>query len=144
MLERFVDGEYARKCGLHWSNIENGFRNGIGRIYDFAYQNEESYKWLERLPEIVSCEKVYLLLEDDKGQRSKYWVAECNPAVVHLVINDTYLSEDYYITDKKFNWLITENHHEIVHMIGTGLDVEIIRKVVERINQKVFKEEWNA
>lgn len=132
VLERFLDGQYARDYGLHWSNIQNGFQKGIGRIYDFAYQNENFYKWLQKLPEIVKCDSVYLLLEDDERD-TKYWIAECNPAVVYLVICDTYLSADYYITDKKFNWLITENHHEIVHIIGEGLDVGAIEKVCAEI-----------
>lgn len=138
VLEHFVDGQYARACGLHWSNIENGFQRDIGRIYDFAYEGENSWQWLERLPEIVKCEKVYLFLEDDERQRSKYWIAVCSPAVVHLVINDTYLSGDYYITDKKFNWLITENHHEIVHMIGRGLDVKVIEDVCRHTGMRIL------
>ncbi len=129
VLEHFVDGQYARGCGLHWANIENGFRKDIERIYDFAHHKEDAWKWLKRLPEIVPCEKVYLFLEDDGWQRPKYWIAECRPNIVHLVMNDTYLSADYYITDKKFNWLITENHHEIVHIIGIGLDVEVIKDI---------------
>ena len=79
---------------------------------------------------LLRClQKVYLFLEDDGWQRPKYWIAECRPNIVHLVMNDTYLSADYYITDKKFNWLITENHHEIVHIIGIGLDVEVIKDI---------------
>ena len=130
VLNRFVDGKYALGHGLHWANIEDGFKKDIDRIYDFAYQHKDSYQWLEKLPDIVKCDKVYLLLEDGERQYSKYWIAECVPYVVHLVINDTYLSEDYYITDKKFNLLITENHHEIVHIIWKGLDREIIETVV--------------
>ena len=131
VLEHFVDEQYARKCGLHWSNIENGFQKNIDTIYTFAYKDNDSYKWMERLPEIIKCEKVYLLLEEDK-QRTKYWIVECGPAIIDLIVNDTYSVEDYYITDKKFNWLITENHHEVVQFIGKGLDLEIIKDVCEK------------
>ncbi|MBD5136965.1 MAG: hypothetical protein HDT39_13515 [Lachnospiraceae bacterium] len=130
VLQHFVDEQYAKDCGLHWSNIENGFRKDIDKIYSFAYQNEDSYKWLEKLPEIVKCDKVYILLEDDDHwQYSKYWIAECSPAVINLVINDTYSVGDYYITDKKFNWLITQNHHEMVYIIGKGLDLKTIENI---------------
>lgn len=128
VLQNFVDGQYAKDYGLHWSNIENGFRKDVDKIYDFTYQNEDSYKWLEKLPEIVKCDKVYILLEDDE-RHAKYWIAECSPAVIDLVINDTYSVGDYYITDKKFNWLITENHHGIVDIIGKGLDLKIIENI---------------
>lgn len=128
VLEYFVDEQYARKCGLYWSNIENGFRKDIDKIYAFVYTNKDSYQWMERLPEIVKCEKVYLLLQENK-QYAKYWIAECNPAIIDLVVNDTYSVEDYYITDKKFNWLITENHSEVVQFIGKGLEFETIKNV---------------
>lgn len=72
--------------------------------------------------------RVYLFLEED-GQCAKYWIAECSPAIVHLIINEALEPIDYYITDKKFNWLITENHHDFVQFIGKGLDVEIIKAV---------------
>ena len=130
LLKTFVDERYARKCGLHWSNIEAGFREDIDKIYIFREGSEHHalYEWIERLPEIVKCEKVYLFLEDYQ-QAAKYWAAECNTSVVPLIINDALYPADYYITDKKFSWLITENHHDIVQFIGKGLDVDIIKDV---------------
>lgn len=130
VLERFVDERYARNRGLYWSNIENGFQKNMKRIYAFAegVENNASYEWIEKLPEIVKCEKVYLLLEDDEGD-AKYWITECSPAVVHLIINEALEPIDYYITDKKFRWLITENHHDFVQFIGEGLDADIIKAV---------------
>ena len=133
LLNVFVDGEYARTHGLYWSNIEGGFRKDMDIIYWFeeCSENHASYEWIERLPEIVKCEKVYLFLEEDK-QRAKYWIAECSPAIVHLIINeaiDYYIS--YYMTNKKFDWLITENHHDIVKFIGKGLDINAIKAVCE-------------
>ena len=129
VLEHFVDDQDAGKYGLHWSNINGGFQKNIDKIYCFQMGIEPncSYEWIEKLPEIVTCGKVYLFLED--ALLPKYWVAECSPAVVHLVINDTYGVEDYYITDKKFNWLITENHHDIIAFLGKGLDLETIKRI---------------
>ncbi|MBP3542661.1 MAG: hypothetical protein J6J86_00375 [Lachnospiraceae bacterium] len=69
---------------------------------------------------------VYLLLEEDS---QKYWIAECNQAVCCLIINEALGCIDYYITDKKFHWLITENHHDFVQFLGAGLDVNIIESV---------------
>ncbi len=138
VLEHFVDEQYARKAGLYWSNINGGFRQDIHRIYGFqeGMGNNLSYEWIEKLPEIVKCEKVYLLLEEDI---QKYWIAECNPAVVCLIINEALGHLDYYITDKKFNWLITENHHDFVQFLGEGLDVNIIEKVCMVTHEKKRK-----
>lgn len=130
LLKTFVEDGYARQHGLYWANIEAGFRKGIGKIYTFVEGNENnaSYEWIEKLPEIVKCDKVYLFLEEDK-QTAKYWIAECNPAVVYLIINHALYPADYYITNKKFDWLITENHHDVVQFIGKGLDVNVIKAV---------------
>lgn len=132
VLEHFVEEQYSRKYGLHWSNIENGFQKNIDKIYSFqvGVKNYLSYEWLKILPQIIKDEKIYLILED--AELPKYWAAECSPSVVELVINDTYSAEDYYITDKKFNWLITGNHHDVIQFIGKGLDLEIIKKAVMR------------
>ncbi len=130
VLKHFVKESYSIKNGLYWSNIENGFKEYINKIYVFqeGIKNNAGYEWLERLSEIVKCEKVYILIEED-NQNTKYWVAECKPSVVHLIINEAIEPTDYYITDKKFNWLITENHHDIVQFIGEGLDADIIKAV---------------
>lgn len=138
VLERFVDSSYAKTCGLHWSNIENGFRREIDRIIEFGCFPEGSWQWMKKLPEIVNCEKVYLFLEDDERQDIKYWIAECSPSVVWLLINDTYGAGDYYMTDKKFNWMITENHHEYVQIIGRGLERIAIEKICIQYHIPVF------
>lgn len=133
LLEKFVDGAYAKKHGLYWSNIENGFRKDMDQIYSFVEGSESraSYEWMESFAEIAGCETVYLFMEED-GQEAKYWVAECVPAVVPRIINDAICPTDYYITNKKFDWLITENHHDIVQFLGRGLDVSIIKKACEK------------
>lgn len=135
MLEHFVDEQYARECGPHWANINGGFQKNIDIIYWFQMGDApyRSYEWIEKLPEIVLCEKVYLLLEESR-QQPKYWIAECSPDIVHLIINDTYGVEDYYITDRKFNWLITENHHDVVKFLGRGLNPETIEELVKLPN----------
>ncbi len=85
VVKNFVDDRYARNYGLHWANTENGFQKNIDEIYAFqaGVKNKASCDWIERLPEIVKCEKVYLLLEEKK-QRAKYWIAECSPSIIHI------------------------------------------------------------
>ena len=54
-------------------------------------------------------------------------IYECNPSVVYRIIDVN--PTDYYITNKKIDWLITEDHHDIVQFIGKGLDTDIIKSV---------------
>lgn len=130
VLEAFVDEQYSRTNGIHWSNINNGFRKDIDIIYYFQIhpENNITYEWIEKLPEIINDDKVYLIMED--ALLSKYWLAECTPSVIDFIINDTYSVGDYYITDKKFNWLITENHHDFIKFLGKGLDLNKIKTAV--------------
>ena len=131
VLETFVDYDYARYNGLYWSNINNGFKKSIKDVFYFqeGAPGFPSYEWLEKFPQIVGSDKVYLLLEE--SYRYRYWIAECSPEVVPLIINDALeYFIDYYIVDKKFTWLVTENHHEIVQFIGDGLDGEKIKKIL--------------
>ena len=128
MLKHFVDEMYARKYGIHWANIDGGFKKDINKIYSFqmGVDNNKSYEWIEEFPKLVKDEKVYLFLEGDY----KYWVAECSSAIVQYIVYE--LADDYYITDKKFNWLITENHHEIITFIGNGIDMEVIKEACQK------------
>lgn len=128
VLDKFVDAQYARKNGLYWANIKGGFRKEIEVVYAFqeGVGNNVSYEWIERLSEIVGGENVYLLLEEN---RNKYWIAECSPTVVGKIINEAIGHKDYYITDKKYNWLISENHHDIVQFLGNGLELQLITTV---------------
>lgn len=129
VLDTFVDGKYARSYGLHWANVEGGFKEVPEYSFRLGCDGKLGYEWLKKIPEIIQSDKVYLLLEES-GMRAKYWIAECNPKVIECIINDTYLSDDYFIVDKKYKWMITENHHEIVQFIGAAFDGTIIDKIV--------------
>ena len=71
-LKSFVDARYAKNNGLHWSNTEGGFRKDINRIYTFAEgdDNHYSYEWIEKISDIVKCEKVYIFCLKRNKDRS--------------------------------------------------------------------------
>lgn len=73
---------------------------------------------------------VYLLL-DEEGVREKFWIAEGTPQrIAELLYEEVHCNCDYYIVDKKYNWLITCNHHEIIQFIGTGLEMKKIEDMI--------------
>ena len=129
VLDTFLDYQYAKYNGLYWSNVENGFKKSITRLFCFqeGAKGYPSYEWIMKLPQIIGSDTVYLLLEESSN---KYWIAECNPGVIHQIINEALYPLDFYITDKKYNWIITKNHHDIVQFLGQGLDEQEIRSVL--------------
>lgn len=129
VLDTFVDGQYARRNGLHWANVEGGFKEVTEYSFRLGTNGKLGYEWLEKISEIVLCDRVYLLLEEN-GMHAKYWIAECNLKVINCIINDTLTLGDYFIVDKKYKWLITENHHEVVQFIGSVFDGGNIDKIV--------------
>ena len=62
---------------------------------------------------------VWLLLEDwdSTKQRGNYWVFEGLYSAVIAVLSNMHLIE-YYIVDRKLNWMVLENHHDV--LIGIG------------------------
>lgn len=129
VLDTFVDGQYARRKGLHWANVDGGFKEVPEYAFRLGTDGKSGYEWLEKLPEIVGCDRVYMLLEES-GMQAKYWIAECNPKVIEGIINDALTRCDYFIVDKKFKWMITENHHEVVQFIGSVFDGTTIDKMI--------------
>lgn len=129
VLDIFVDYQYARCNGLHWANVENGFKKGIAREFCFTEGTDEylTYEWIKKLPRIAKCAKIYLILEESSN---KFWIAECRPEVVHQIINEALYPLDYYIVDKKFTWLITRNHHDVVQFIGNSFDKNNIKSIL--------------
>lgn len=113
----------------NWANVEGGFKEVTEYSFRLGTNGKLGYEWLEKISEIVLCDRVYLLLEEN-GMHAKYWIAECNLKVINCIINDTLTLGDYFIVDKKYKWLITENHHEVVQFIGSVFDGGNIDKIV--------------
>lgn len=68
---------------------------------------------------VASKENVWFVAED--WQRTKrhgnFWLYEGNIAAIVDILGSMY-SFEYYIISKKFEWLLCENHHNI--LIGVG------------------------
>lgn len=78
--------------------------------------------WVTKLPMILSDseELVYILFEDSKNYQPKYWVYEmCIPKLI-CIIGQVYGLDDFYVVSKKFEWLISECHEDIVSFVGNS------------------------
>lgn len=76
--------------------------------------------WVAKLPLILPKNEkfVYVLFEDAKNFQSKYWIFEmCVPELI-CIIGEVNGLDDFYIVSKKFEWLISECHEDIVSFVG--------------------------
>lgn len=98
------------EAALHWSNIENRFKPEFYHIVK-AGNGSEYCDFPKLIPE---NEQIYVLLEDNY---EKFWVYEMYVGELVTVLDNLYYC-DYYIVSKKFRWLISEDHHQGIHLVG--------------------------
>jgi hypothetical protein len=73
---------------------------------------------------IASLEKVlspmdryWFLVSDDSAKHTTFWVADATGSGIISVLKEMYQFE-YYIVDRKMNWLLCENHHGMLIEAG--------------------------
>lgn len=119
-----VEKTFVKNGGpLHWSNIDNRFNKELPIKTQYIGNNK---MWYQSLSKIIGDELHYVLLEDTKNYQPKYWVYEMCPKEIITVINESYMLDDFYIVSKKFQWLISECHEDIVYFVGDGIDINLI------------------
>ncbi len=112
---------------IHWSNMGNGFNpKWMCRTKNIS----EDRMWVTKLPSIIPKSErfVYVLFEDCKNFEPKYWVYEmCIPELI-CIIGEVYGLNDFYIVSKKFDWLISECHEDVVSFVGNSLNLSCFEK----------------
>jgi len=58
--------------------------------------------------------KYWFIASEENG---KYWLYESGIETIKTIIGEMYGFE-YYIVDKKYNWILCENHHDILIALG--------------------------
>jgi hypothetical protein len=111
VFDRFAD-TYETNVTWLWSHLKN---------QGAAIQTENGLKYLGSL--VKPETQVWLLFEDwdEKKKQGNYWVFEGTYGAAVGVLNNMHCIE-YYIADRKLNWMIMENHHDF--LIGTGEPAE--------------------
>lgn len=107
---------------IHWSNMGHGFRP---ELVCRTQNVSEDKMWVTKLPKIIpeSEKLVYVLFEGAKTFQPKYWVYEMGIPELICIIGEVYCLDDFYIVSKKFNWLISECHEEVVSFVGSPLNL---------------------
>lgn len=107
---------------IHWSNMGHGFNP---KLVCKTRNISEDRMWVVKLSKIIpeSERFVYVLFEDSKNFEPKYWVYEmCIPELI-CMIGEAHGLDDFYIVSKKFDWLISECHEDIVSFVGNSLNL---------------------
>ncbi len=106
---------------IHWANMGRWNPQWICRTWDIS----DDRMWVRKLPDILpEGEKlVYALFEDCKNFEPKYWVYEMGLAELICVVGAVNGLDDFYLVSKKFRWLISECHEDVVSFLGEDLDL---------------------
>ena len=113
----------SKHCdGIHWVNLGR-YRPELKCTY--VVLNDWS-AWMKELPDIIplSDTSVYVLFEE-AGSR-KYWLYEAYLHELILVLNESYLWGDFYIVSKKYDWLISLDHHDCISYVGENLIMDTV------------------
>lgn len=109
---------------IHWSNMGN-YNPALPVWYKDCRDNR---LWFENLDKIIPHPEgaVYVLFEE-RRQRKKYWVFEMYLDELKVILGEAGYY-DYYIVSKKYDWLISEDHHAIVSFVGDGFDLSWMKE----------------
>ena len=115
----FVDKSKRWDNDIHWANT-GSYRPNLKCV---NAELKDWSSWMSNLPEIIPFpdDSVYLLLEDTKNYEPKYWLYEVFLSELVLVLGESELLDDFYIVSKKYDWLISLNHHDIISYVGENL-----------------------
>ena len=122
ITDHFVDKTSDWKNDIHWANM--GYYKPELRIqyYNLDKENISRDDFRRKLLFIVPTVKypVWFLVEGTKNYTHKYWVYEGYVPEISMILNETSFN-DFYIVSKKYEWLISINHHNILSLVGENL-----------------------
>ncbi len=108
-------------------------------VWWWDYFNEPIYHFYPKdvfnvLPNIIDNEEtVWFVIEDEAKEQEHFWLYEGKINAIISVLKELSCVE-YYIVSKNLEWIICENHHDI--LIGSGNliteKMKLVNKYVER------------
>jgi hypothetical protein len=116
-------GQWRRVLKRVFSRFANTADTDVSWLWEhlkgdrFSLQTDDGPNVISRLFE--SDTSVWILFEDEWGTKKigNYWVFEGNLGAAVAVLNNLYFIE-YYIVDRRLNWMILENHHGMLVAAG--------------------------
>ena len=147
MFRKNIEGvisEFDLTCSfksINITQIENIDRRFMLSFVEGRRQGERFYGWIwEYLKDEISWgkhspdykknseiirytagntdEDLYIIFTQTYREREKFWYYEGNTDAMITVIEETAGIDEFYIFDKKFTWLIGQNHHDVIFAAG--------------------------
>ena len=120
----FVDKSEHWNENIHWASMGNYNK----KLNCVSVAMKDWSAWMAKLPNIIPSPKnpLYVLFEDRKSNEPKYWLYEAVLSVLTVAMNESYLLCDFYIVSKKYDWLISICHEEIISYVGDCLNLNHI------------------
>ena len=115
----FVDKSKHWNADIHWANMGNY----NPKLKCVSVPLEKWDDWIAELPSIIPSpnDAVYVLFESNKDYQPKYWLYEAFIDELTSILCGINGPDDFYIVSKKFNWLISINHHDVITYVGDEL-----------------------
>jgi hypothetical protein len=122
--------EIEHKIINHFTKTKDGFtwmwENKILKEFDFYAEQITDFDILIKiLSEIINPnEVVWVFIEDTLNYETKYWGYEGKINYIIKLFKEIHL-DDFYIISKKLEWVIGQNHHDVLFGFGG------IKKILE-------------
>jgi len=84
-----------------------------------SFPQDDAWRHLNNI--IDKNEKVWFVAGAPKGDRAKLWLFEGTVEFIQQIIGQFHHFE-YYLVSKKYEWLLTEDHHGVLTGLGTVKD----------------------
>ena len=102
-----------------------------GDVVSFMPKSEEEVPEILKLI-ISDNSKLWFIGAETKNEQPKYWLYESDLDSAIAIIYNMYLF-DFYLVDKKYNWLISEEHHGVLVSVGEPV----------ASNLRLYKKQYN-
>ena len=76
-------------------------------------------------------QRMWLMVNESFNNAEKFWFYECEIEAAMQILADLYYLDEFYLVDKKYNWIVAVDHHNILHVSGQTL-AERLRNLTEQ------------
>ncbi|MEO6722132.1 MAG: DUF6756 family protein [Ferruginibacter sp.] len=119
LLDNYTGEKIFNECIKHF--LKSGDKRWWWEDFKFPSSSvadlDNPFKYIDKIIPLNEG-NVWLIVEDDDDLF--YPVFDCNPNVIKGIIEECFGFE-YYIIDKRKEWLLCENHHNRLIAIGEKL-----------------------